>query len=68
MAICGYLASALDERITTIRLEDMFVSYEDLVTTKLYSRLWDEEIITHGFLRELDLVDILPALHAEITP
>ena len=63
MAICGYLASALDERITTIRLEDMLVSYEDLVTTKLYSRLWDEEIITHGFLRELDLVDILPALH-----
>jgi len=63
MAICGYLASALDERISGIHLEDMLLSYENLVATRLYSRMWNEEILIHGFLRCFDLVDILPALH-----
>jgi len=63
MAICGYLASAIDERISRVHLEDMLVSYENLVATRLYDRLWDEEIVIHGFLRYFDLVDILPALH-----
>ena len=63
MAICGYLASVLDERVGDVHLEDMLLSYENLVTTRLYNRIWDEEIIIHGFLKNFDIVDLLPALH-----
>jgi len=63
MAICGYLASVLDERIRSMHLEDMLISYENLVATKLYNELWNEEVVIHGFLKNFDLVDLLPAMH-----
>jgi cephalosporin-C deacetylase-like acetyl esterase len=63
MAIYGYLASVLDERVRAVQLEDMLISYENLVSTRLYSRVWNEEIAVHGFLGAFDLVDLLPALH-----
>lgn len=57
-ALWGYLAAALDNSITPVRIEGLIESYEAIVRTSLYRTDLISSIMVHGILQHFDLPDL----------
>ncbi len=54
----GYLAAALDARVTEAHIEDLLESFESVVRTELYRTDFTPAMLVHGVLKEFDLPDL----------
>ena len=57
-SIWALCAGILQPKIKELILNDMLFSYQDIIETRLFK--YDNKIILHGFLKNFDLVDLIP--------
>lgn len=67
-SLYAFFAMAIEPKIRKGTFENMLLSYEDVVETRIYNRkVVNEQILVHGIFKYFNIIDLIPLLHKRKT-